>query len=77
MRRLDLILRVVVRLYLGLLLIALPWMHIWGDNHLFLIYPTLGAFAESGAVRGLVSGLGLLNIWIALSEAVHYRDTGP
>jgi hypothetical protein len=25
-------------------------------------------------VRGLVSGLGLLNLWIAFHDALHYRD---
>jgi hypothetical protein len=28
-------------------------------------------------VRGLISGLGLLDIWIGVSEAVHYRDHRP
>ncbi|HEY0796798.1 MAG TPA: hypothetical protein VGD64_13580 [Acidisarcina sp.] len=74
LRRLDLFLRVAVRLYLGLLLIALPWMHFWDENHFFTLYPSLGRFAESGAVRGIVSGLGFLNLWIAISEAFHYRD---
>lgn len=74
LRRLDLFLRVSVRLYLGLLLVALPWMRVWNDNHFFTLYPPLGTFAESGAVRGVVSGLGFLNLWIALSEAFHYRN---
>jgi hypothetical protein len=26
-----------------------------------------------GAVRGMISGLGLLNLWIALDEALHFR----
>jgi hypothetical protein len=72
LRRLDLVLRVVVHLNLGLLLLALPWMHFWD---FFTAYARLGAFGESGAVRGLVSGLGLLNIWIAFSDAVYYRDS--
>jgi hypothetical protein len=25
-------------------------------------------------VRGVVSGLGLLNIWIAVSDAIEYRE---
>ncbi len=74
LRRVDIFLRVVVRLYLGLLLIALPWMHFWSENHFFIVYQPLGTFAQSGAVRGVISGLGLLNIWIAISEAIHYRD---
>jgi hypothetical protein len=74
LRRLDLFLRVAVHLNFGLWLIALPWMHMWSDNRFFALYPTLGSFAESGAVRGIISGLGFLNLWIAISEAFHYRD---
>jgi hypothetical protein len=32
---------------------------------------------DNGTVRGLISGLGLLDIWIGVSEAVHYRDHRP
>jgi hypothetical protein len=32
------------------------------------------AVLHNGAVRGIISGLGLLDIWIGISEAVHYRD---
>jgi hypothetical protein len=28
-----------------------------------------------GAVRGVISGLGVLNLWIAVDEAVHYRES--
>jgi hypothetical protein len=37
-------------------------------------YPALGIFAAHGAVRGLVSGLGLLNLWIAFQDALRHRD---
>ncbi len=30
-----------------------------------------------GPVRGIISGLGLLDIWIGISEAIHYRDQRP
>ena len=30
--------------------------------------------AANGVVRGIVSGLGLLNIWIAVSDAIEYRE---
>jgi hypothetical protein len=36
--------------------------------------PALAAVLHMGAVRGLISGLGLLDIWIGVSEAIHYRD---
>jgi hypothetical protein len=74
LRRLDLFLRVIVRLYLGLLLVALPWTHLWDQNALFAMVPQVAWLAANGAVRGIVSGLGLLNIWIAVSDAIRYRE---
>jgi len=74
LRRVDLFLRVIVRLYLGLLVVALPWTHLWDENHLFNLVPQIAWFAASGVVRGIVSGLGLLNIWIAVSDAIEYRE---
>ncbi len=74
LRRVDLFLRVIVRLYLGLLVVALPWTHLWDENHLFSLVPQIAWFAANGVVRGIVSGLGLLNIWIAVSDAIEYRE---
>jgi hypothetical protein len=33
-------------------------------------FPAVGTMAMNGAVRGLVSGLGLLNLWIAFQDAL-------
>jgi hypothetical protein len=77
LRRLELLLRVVVRLYLGLLVLILPWLHQWVDNRFFNLMPQLATFVAHGSVRGVVSGLGLLNIYIAISDAFHYRDSQP
>lgn len=74
LRRLDFFLRVIVRLYIGLILVFLPWTRLWVFNRFFLYYAHVAHLAESGAFRGLVSGLGLLNLWIAISEAIHYRE---
>ncbi|HVW77518.1 MAG TPA: hypothetical protein VHB45_07885 [Alloacidobacterium sp.] len=74
LRRLDLFVRVIVRLYLGLLIVALPWTHLWDENHLFSLIPQIAWLSANGAVRGVVSGLGLLNIWIAVSDAIEYRE---
>jgi hypothetical protein len=71
----ELSVRVVVRLYLGLIIVALPWTHFWTDNRLLLFVPHLASIALSGAARGVVSGLGLLNIWISVSEAIHFKQS--
>lgn len=75
LRRADLFLRVIIRLYLGLILFFLPWTHLWTFNRLFLYYAPIAHLTASGAVRGIVSGLGLLNLWIALTDAIHYSES--
>jgi hypothetical protein len=58
----------------GVLLVILPWRPEWTDNGLLLGWPGLRAFMSNGFVRGLCSGLGLLDIWIGFWEAVHYHE---
>jgi hypothetical protein len=70
---LEISVRVVVRLYLGLVLIVLPWTPYWTNNPIFPMAPDLVPVALNGATRGIVSGLGFLNIWIGIMDAVHFR----
>lgn len=71
----ELFLRVLLRMYIGLAVCYAPWSHMfWDLNPLFLRFPTLGIYAADGAVRGIISGLGLLNLWIAFRDAVRHRD---
>jgi hypothetical protein len=73
--RFELFLRVMLRMYIGLFVCYMPWWPtFWDQNPLFVQFPTLSIYAANGAVRGLVSGLGLLNLWIAFHEAVRRRD---
>lgn len=73
--RAELFLRVMLRMYIGLAVCYAPWSRVfWDQNPLFLHFPTLSMIAANGAVRGLVSGLGLLNLWIAFNEVIRHRD---
>lgn len=75
LERAELFLRVLLRMYIGLAVCYAPWSPMfWDQNPLFVQFPTLSIYAANGAVRGIVSGLGLLNLWIAFQDAVHYRD---
>lgn len=58
----------------GVLLVILPWKPEWTDNHFLFGSPGLRAFVSNGFVRGLCSGLGLLDIWIGFWEALHFHD---
>jgi hypothetical protein len=55
---------------LGLCLIVLPWLSSWDVSYIPLHSPKLSDIWMSPYFRGLLSGLGLLNVYVALSEAV-------
>jgi hypothetical protein len=75
LERIELFLRVMLRMYIGLAICYAPWSHaFWDQNPIFLRFPALGSIATTGAVRGLISGLGLLNLWIAFQDAIRHRD---
>jgi hypothetical protein len=74
LHRLLVLLFVFVCAAAGVLLVVLPWTPQWTDNTLLLRYPDLRTFITNGFFRGLCSGLGLLDIWIGFSEAIHYHE---
>lgn len=74
LQRLSLVILVVFCFYVGLLVFLLPWTRYWNENHYLLIWPSLATLMNSGFARGLVSGLGLLDVWVGISEIIHYRE---
>ena len=74
MHRLLVLLFVFVCAAAGVLLVVFPWTQQWTDNAFLLRYPTLRSIFTHGFFRGLCSGLGLLDIWIGFSEAIHYHE---
>jgi len=75
LQRLWLVVFVLFCLEVGILLTVLPWTRLWTDNSLLLGFPAIRAFFNHNFVRGLVSGLGLVNIWMGVAEAVTYRES--
>ena len=74
--RLSLVVLVVFCIELGMLLAILPWTTVWNQNSFLIAYPSLRAFMQNNFVRGIATGRGLVDIWIGIWEAVHYRDPG-
>jgi len=71
----EMFLRVLLRMYIGLAVCYAPWSRMfWDQNPIFVQFPTLSIYAANGAVRGVVSGLGLLNLWIAFRSVLQRRD---
>jgi len=59
----------------GVLLLILPWTPKWTDNRLLLNFPAVRDIVSSGFVRGIASGLGVLDLWLGFWEAIHYHET--
>jgi hypothetical protein len=74
LQRLSIVILVVFCFYVGLLMVVLPWTRYWNGNHFLLTIPGLAQLMNSGITRGVISGLGLLDLWIGISEIIHYRE---
>jgi hypothetical protein len=74
MRRTKLVMFVMACIYLGIILVILPWNDAWTQNGLIHRYPTLRELALNNFFRGAITGLGFVNIWLGVWEAVHYRE---
>jgi hypothetical protein len=84
--KLSVIFYIILCLEVGIVLTLLPWyapfgLSDWGDNF-FLLYAAqktglqgLQHAVSSGWIRGAVTGLGLLNLGIAVWEITHFRQT--
>ena len=86
--RLSVIFYIILCMEIGIFLTVAPWwpqgmwgFSDWGNNY-FLLYAarktgiqTLQAVVASGWVRGAVSGIGLLNLGIAIWEIFNFKQT--
>ncbi len=73
-RRLWSVLLILICFELGLFLLIYPWTDGWGDNYFAWVLrgsvrqSTWHSFWDNSYVRGCISGIGLVNIWIAVAE---------
>jgi hypothetical protein len=74
LQRLWLVVFVLFCLEVGIILTVLPWTRLWSDNSLLASVPRLKEFLGYNFVRGLVTGIGLVDIWMGVVEAVTYRE---
>ena len=67
--RLFLLALIVFCLELGLFLVVLPWSPLWERHYLLQRFPELAPWVLNYYVRGVISGLGLVDIGLALGAA--------
>lgn len=68
-------LSILSSLLVGIALVFAPWSPLWEANWLLQMWPAARSIVLSGFTRGAVSGLGLVNLVLALRD-VHARLTG-
>jgi len=56
---------------LGVLLLCLPWLNLWQHNYFLSKFPGMIPYVLHPSVRGAVSGLGLLDVWMAFGMLRH------
>ncbi len=79
--KITVIVYIVISFEIGLLLVFLPWTPWWEDN--FFLYfltgklqaPWIATFLKHRAIRGAVSGLGLLNILAGTYDIIKFRES--
>ncbi len=62
------LLSIVSSLLVGLVLVVAPWTSLWDANWLLQSWPGLRGFLLTGFARGAVTGLGLVNLTLAVVE---------
>ena len=83
--RLTVVFFILLCFLLGMSLTLFPWLDFngmgdWGDNYLLAFVaekaglPILKAAVSSNWARGAVSGLGILNLFIAFWELAHFKE---
>ena len=70
------VLLILLALETGLFLILVPWSPVWDENRLMSYFAALQPFLHSHYMRGAVTGLGLVNLWVGFAEAVTLSRRG-
>ena len=73
-QRLLLGLEVGISVWTGILVLVLPWTRLWTENPLLAAWPGLRLALNFTFVRGMISGVGLVDLWMGVSDALHYRN---
>jgi hypothetical protein len=71
--RLLLFIFILFCLELGLFVFLLPWSGLWEHNYFLFRYPELAAYLLDNRLRGVISGLGLVDIGIAFWYIANFR----
>jgi hypothetical protein len=71
--KLTALLFIVFCLEVGVVLLVFPWSEYWDNNFFSNTIPVFRNLWDNAYVRGAVSGLGVVNIYISFSELFRLR----
>jgi hypothetical protein len=71
--KLSAILLVAFCFEIGLFLVIFPWTPVWDVNYLGAIVPQWHQLWDNLYLRGAISGLGVVNLYIAVLELYRLR----
>jgi hypothetical protein len=65
---------ILISFLVGLVLVFAPWTQLWESNYLLQPHSALRSLLLNTFIRGGVSGVGLINILLALHQARQYLN---
>ena len=78
MQRLRSVLWLLILFECGVVLVFLPWLQIWESSYILAQFPALRPYVLHPALRGAISGLGALDILLAIGmgrELLHMKPS--
>jgi hypothetical protein len=71
--KISALLFIIFCLEIGVVLLVLPWSEYWDNNFFATWTPKVRDLWESAYMRGAVSGLGIVNVYISFTELFRLR----
>jgi len=71
--KMSAVLLITFCLEIGLFLLIFPWTDSWENNYFAALAPRLRQYWDNLYVRGAISGLGIINLYISLVEVFRLR----
>lgn len=71
--KMSAVLLITFCLEVGLFLLIFPWTDSWDNNYFTALAPRLRDYWDNMYVRGAISGLGVINLYISLAEVFRLR----
>lgn len=72
-QKMSAVLFITFCLEVGIFLVVVPWTPWWDGNYFSALVPQVHRYWDNLYLRGAVSGLGAVNLYISLIEALRLR----